>query len=49
MKYVFLCLQGALIGYLAGRVFPGQTAEFWAVLIANGVLTSLYGAFYEDN
>ena len=48
MKYVFLGLQGGLIGYLAGEVFPGFTWEFWAVVGANAVLTNLYGTFNED-
>ena len=43
MSWFFLMLQGGLMGYVAGQAFPGWGWEFFAVLLANSVLTASYG------
>lgn len=45
MSILFLILQGGLMGIIAGRVFPGMSFEFFAVLIVNAILVALYGTF----
>jgi hypothetical protein len=43
MSWLFLMLQGGLVGVLAGWAFPGWGWEFFAVVLANAVLTVTYG------
>jgi len=43
MSWFFLMLQGGLMGFVAGQAFPGWGWEFFAVLLANSVLTASYG------
>jgi hypothetical protein len=44
---IWLILQGALVGWLAGQVFLSVDGwlvfEFWLTLIANSSLVVLYG------
>lgn len=43
MKWVFLMLQGGLMGAVAGWAFPGWGWEFFAILIVNGAFVVSYG------
>lgn len=44
MSYIPLMIQGGLIGYLDGQAFPDYGWQFFAAIIANSVLTVVYGA-----
>jgi hypothetical protein len=48
MSWLFLILQGALVGYTAGQAFPGWGWEFWAICLANAVLTVRYSMTKEN-
>lgn len=39
-----LVIQGALVGMLTGWAYPVTEWQFWAICIANSVLTAGYGA-----
>lgn len=43
MATLFLVLQGGLVGMLAGYIYPDWTWDFYAIIIANTVLTLGYG------
>ena len=43
MSTLFLILQGAMFGVVAGWAFPGWTWEFFALVIANAVFIVAYG------
>jgi len=43
MSWLLLILQGGLVGFIAEQAFPGWEWEFFAVLLANAVLTVTYG------
>ncbi len=45
MSFIPLMIQGGLVGMIAGMAYPNSTWEFWAVIVANSVLTVAYGAF----
>jgi hypothetical protein len=48
MSWLFLILQGGLVGYLAGLAFPDLTWQFWAICLANAVLTVAYSSTKEN-
>ena len=43
MSTLFLILQGGLMGIVAGLAFPDLQWQFFAILLANAVLTVAYG------
>ena len=43
MNNIIIIVQGGLVGYTAGQAFPGWGWEFFAVLLANAVITVAYG------
>ena len=43
MSTLFIILQGGLIGAVAGWVYPNWGWEFFAICVANAVLTVAYG------
>jgi len=43
MNNIIIIVQGGLVGYTAGQAFPGGGWEFWAICLANAVLTVAYG------
>ncbi len=44
MSIIPLMIQGALVGMLTGLAYPVTEWQFWAICIANSVLTAGYGA-----
>lgn len=48
MSILFLMLQGGLIGVVAGWAYPDWEWQFFAILLANALLTVGYGAEYND-
>lgn len=46
---LLLWLQSGMMGFVAGEAFPGFVWQFWAILIANTLLTMLYSAAKKDN
>jgi hypothetical protein len=49
MYYIPLAIQGGLVGMIAGAAYPEYTWEFWAVLLVNAVLTTMYGELKASN
>lgn len=45
MSTLFLILQGGVFGIVAGNLYPNWEWQFFAILLANSVLTVGYGAF----
>lgn len=48
MSTVILIAQGALVGFVAGRAFPGGdwgSPEFWTICIVNSIAVVAYGVF----
>ena len=43
MHNIVIIAQGVLIGFVAGVAFPDTGWEFWAIIVANPVLTVAYG------
>lgn len=44
MSILPLVIQGGLVGMIAGLAYPNHTWEFWATIVANSILTAVYGA-----
>ena len=44
MSILPLMLQGGLVGMIAGWSYPAAEWQFWAIIIANSILTAAYGA-----
>ena len=45
MSMLFLFLQGGLVGVVTGWAYPLASWEFFAIVLANAVLTNGYGFF----
>ena len=43
MTFVFLMIQGGLMGYVAGLAFPDYQIGFWLTVLANAILVVAYG------
>jgi hypothetical protein len=43
MNFVFLIIQGGLMGYIAGLAFPDYQIGFWLTVLANSTLVVAYG------
>jgi hypothetical protein len=43
MKTIILTIQAVIFGFTAGIAFPEFVWQFWALLVANAVVTIAYG------
>jgi hypothetical protein len=43
VSWILLIMQGAVFGVVSGWAFPGYSPEFFALVLANAVLTVSYG------
>lgn len=48
MSTIFLIFQGFLVGFLAGNVYPNFEWQFFAIIVANAVLTVSYGSLRSN-
>lgn len=46
---LFIALQGALFGYVAGLAFPGFPPEFWLSVVGNTATVVLYAMSRQNN
>jgi hypothetical protein len=49
MNIVFLMVQCALMGFVAGVAFPGWGTGFWLTILANATLVVAYGVAKKND